>query len=87
MSLRSAAKTLLVLALALPVVLAVLIWVEGLLSGLGDANGAAIVRHVGTACHVAWAVILVGLVIVVGLVVLNEERRESRVKSQEPEED
>ncbi|MEX2316079.1 MAG: hypothetical protein WD669_02935 [Pirellulales bacterium] len=69
---RSATKTLLVLALALPVVQAVLWWVGGLLTSMGDTAGAAIVRHVGTACQVVWAVSLVGLVIVLGLAALNE---------------
>jgi cobalamin biosynthesis protein CbiD len=85
MTLRSAAKSLLVLALALPVMQATLQWVAGLLASMGDAAGAEIVRHIATACQVVWAVGLVGLVIVLALVVLNEESRESRVKSQEPE--
>jgi hypothetical protein len=72
MTLRSAAKTLLVLALALPVVQATLMWVAGLLTSMDDADGAQIVRHVATACQVVWAVGLVGLVIVLALVVLNE---------------
>lgn len=73
MSLRGATKTLLVLALALPVIQAVLVWVGGLLRSMGDAAGAAIVRHVGTACQVLWSLSLVGLVIVLALVVLSEE--------------
>jgi cobalamin biosynthesis protein CbiD len=85
MTLRSAAKSLLVLALALPVMQATLQWVAGLLASMGDAAGAEIVRHIATVCQVVWAVGLVGLVIVLALVVLNEESRESRVKSQEPE--
>ena len=56
MTLRSAVKTLLVLSLALPVVEAVLVWVAGLLRAMGDAAGAAIVGHVGTACQVVWSV-------------------------------
>jgi Mn2+/Fe2+ NRAMP family transporter len=87
MTLRSAAKTLLVLALALPVVQAVLAWVAGLLTGMGDAAGAVIVCHVATTCQVTWAVSLVGLVIVLALVVLNEQSQGSRVESREPEED
>ena len=69
---RSAAKTLLVLSLALPLIQAVLVWVSGLLRAMGDAAGAEIVRHVGTACQVVWTIGLVGLVIVLALVVLNE---------------
>ena len=87
MTLRSAAKTLLVLALALPVVQAVLTWVAGLLASMGDAAGAAIIRQVSTACQVIWAVDLVGLVIVLGLIVLNEEGQGSRVKGRGPEDE
>ena len=72
MTLRTAAKTLLVLSLALPVIQAVLAWVAGLLHAMGDAAGADVVRHVGTACQVAWTGGLVGLVVVLALVVLNE---------------
>jgi hypothetical protein len=72
MTLRSAAKTLLVISLVLPVVQAVLVWVAGLLTAMGDGAGADIVSHVGTACQVAWTVSLVGLVIVLALIVLSE---------------
>jgi hypothetical protein len=75
MTLRAAAKTLLVLALALPVVASVLVWVAGLLRAMGDVAGATVVGYVVTACQVAWLVSLVGLVIVLAIVVL-EERRE-----------
>jgi hypothetical protein len=77
MTLRSAAKILLVLALALPVVQAVLIWVAGLLKGMGDAVGAEILGHVMTVCQVVWAIDLVGLVIVLALLVLNERPDDS----------
>jgi hypothetical protein len=72
MTLRSATKTLLVLGLTLPVVQCVLIWVRGLLTSMGDVEGAAIINHVGTACQVVWSVSLVGLVIVLALIVVNE---------------
>jgi hypothetical protein len=72
MTLRSATKTLLVLALALPVIQCVLIWVRGLVTSMGDQDGGAIIGHVGTACQVVWAVNLVGLVIVLAIHVLNE---------------
>jgi Na+-driven multidrug efflux pump len=71
MTLRSATKTLLVLVLALPVAQIVLIWVRGLLKSMGDAEGSAIIGHVGTVCQVVWAVCLVALVIVSSLIVLN----------------
>ena len=69
---RSATKTLLVLALALPVVHIVLVWVAGLLTGTGDAAGAAIIGRVGLLCQVVWAVSLVGLVILLALATLAE---------------
>lgn len=72
MTLRSATKTLLVLALALPVAQCVLIWVRGLVTSMGDAEGGAIIGHVGTACQVIWSISLVGLVIVLAITVLNE---------------
>jgi hypothetical protein len=71
MTLRSATKSLLVLALALPIVQAVLIWVRGLLASMGDDAGAAIIGHVGTACLVVWSITLVGLLIVLALTSLN----------------
>lgn len=86
MTLRSAAKTLLVLSLALPVVMATLTWVAGLLASMGDASGAQIVRHATTACQVTWAVGLVGLVIVLGLVVVNDDREEKNNGSVSEEE-
>jgi uncharacterized membrane protein YdcZ (DUF606 family) len=82
----NAMRTLLVLAVGLPVVHAVLTFVSGLLGSMGDAGGAAIVRHVGTACLVAWAVSLVGMLILMAIVITNEKSQEPRVKSREPEE-
>lgn len=83
MSLRCATKTLLGLGLALPVVQAVLVWVVALLTSMGDAAGAAIVGHVGTACQVVWSVALVGLVLVLALIELNEQSPNSKDGSQE----
>ncbi len=81
MTLRSATKTLLVLVLALPVAQIVLICVRGLLNSMGDAEGGAIIGHVGTACLVAWSLCFVALVIVLAVVVLNDcptEEQEER---------
>jgi hypothetical protein len=72
MNLRSAARTLLVLTLALPVAQMVLLWVRGLLTSMGDAEGGAIIGHVGTVCQVFWAFSLVGLVIVTAFLILGE---------------
>jgi hypothetical protein len=76
MTLRSATKTLLVLALGLPVVHCVLIWVRGLVASMGDQAGAAFVGHVGTACLAVWSVSLVGLVIVLAIDAINESPSE-----------
>ena len=72
MTLRAAAKTLLVLTLTLPVAQMVLVWARGLLNSMGDPDGSAMLGHVGTACLVLWALGLVGLVIVVAFLVLQE---------------
>jgi hypothetical protein len=74
MTLRTATKTLLVLALALPIIQSVLFWIAGMLVSMGDEPGAAIIRHVSTGCQVVWSVSLVGLVIAVAMLVLNERR-------------
>jgi hypothetical protein len=78
MNLRSATKTLLVLVLALPVAQIVLIWVRGLVTSMGDAEGGAIIGHVGTVCQVTWVLCLVALVIVLSLVVLNDRPPEEQ---------
>ncbi|MEX2309234.1 MAG: hypothetical protein WD738_16660 [Pirellulales bacterium] len=72
MTLRSATKTLLVAALALPAVQAVLFWVRGLLASMGDEQGAAIAGHVSLVCQIAWSISLVGLIILLALIALNE---------------
>jgi hypothetical protein len=72
MTLRTATKVLLTFALGLPVVQAVLTWVAGLLSSMGDQAGAAIIRHVGTGCQVLWTVSIVALVIVLAILNLYE---------------
>ncbi|HEX5472722.1 MAG TPA: hypothetical protein VFW73_12600 [Lacipirellulaceae bacterium] len=72
MTLRSAAKTLLVLAIALPVAQTVLFWVRGMLTSMGDPQGGAVVGYVGTALGIVWLLSLVGLVIVLALVVVCE---------------
>ena len=77
MTLRSATKWLVVLALALPVIQAVLLWVRALLRGMNDAQGAAIIATVSMVCQVVWSVSLVGLLILVAIIVLNEPPREN----------
>jgi len=75
MKLRNAVKTLLVLVLALPMVAAVLVWVNGLLRAMDDAAGATVVRYLAMACQVAWSVCLVGLLVTLALMALGDERR------------
>lgn len=76
MTLRSATRWLLALALGLPVVQAVLLWIRALLASMEDPSGAAIVGHIVTACQVVWSLSLVGLIIVLALIVLNERPEE-----------
>ncbi len=85
MTMRAAARSLLVLAVALPVVAVVLTWAGGLLRTMGDAAGARVVGHVATACQIAWLVSLAGLVIALAFVTVGGKGQESRVESQEPE--
>jgi hypothetical protein len=75
MTLRSATKILLTLALGLPVGQAVLFWVGGLLKSMGDQAGAEILQYVGTGCLVIWLITLVALVITLAIMVLNERRQ------------
>ena len=84
MTMRAAARSLLVLAVALPVVAVALTWAGGLLRTMGDAAGARAVGHVATACQVAWLVSLAGLVIALAFVTVGKSQ-ESRVESQEGE--
>jgi hypothetical protein len=72
MTLRSATKTLLTLAIALPIVGAVLIWVAGLLQSMGDPAGVRILFYVGVVCEIIWSTSLVGLVILLAIITLNE---------------
>jgi hypothetical protein len=85
MTLRSAMKALLGLAVGLPIVQAVLFWVGGLLANMGDAGGAKIIQHVVTVCQVVWAVSVVGLVITLALVVLNERPPENDDETEQTE--
>jgi hypothetical protein len=72
MTLRSATKTLLVLALGLPVVQAVLTWVRGLLAAMGDEAGAAMLGRVMIVGQASWLILLVALLIVLAVLVVTE---------------
>jgi hypothetical protein len=64
MPLRLALKTLLALAIALPILYSTLAGVRYLLVSMGDAAGAAMIDGVGGVCLTLWAVSIIGLVIV-----------------------
>lgn len=83
---KNAIKTLLVFVLALPLVAAVLVWVVGLLRAMGDAAGAAVVGHVGTACYVIWLVSLVGLLVALAAAAVAEPPKELEEDELEPRE-
>ncbi|HEX3601880.1 MAG TPA: hypothetical protein VHU84_17135 [Lacipirellulaceae bacterium] len=72
MPLRTALKSLLTLALALPVIECVLISVRQMLLSMGDQDGAEFIAHLGTTSLVLWAISLVGLVIVLAIAALLE---------------
>ena len=74
MNLRNALKTLLVLVLGLPILLAVLGWVTGLLTAMGDEATAVILGHISTATRVVWLVCLVGAIIVLAMQSLENTR-------------
>lgn len=57
-------RFLLVPALLLPMVLAVLFGLLGLLTSIDDTTGAAVVRYIGWGCVVLWIVTLAALAIV-----------------------
>ena len=64
MTLRTAIRTLLIVAVALPVASLSLRFVATLLAAMEDAPGAAAVRGVATACAATWPLALVGLLLV-----------------------
>jgi hypothetical protein len=76
MTLRLAIRWLVVLVIGLPLVQAVLVWVGGLLSAMGDAAGANVVGRIGTGAGVVWLVSLVGLVVVLGFQAATERGEE-----------
>ena len=72
MNARSATKVLLICVLALPLILAVLGWVDGLLGAMGDTGAARVVQLVGTLCRVLWLVTVVGLVVTLAIQSLDD---------------
>ena len=69
---RTATMLLLAAALILPVVIAVIWGISALLSAMGDHNGGAVLKYVGLACGLLWAIDLICLVVVQGLRTLSD---------------
>ena len=76
MTLRKVIGWLVGLALGLPLGEALLVWVGGLLSAMGDASAAQMLARINVALGVLWLASLVGLVIALGLKAAWEPRRD-----------
>jgi hypothetical protein len=72
MTSRSAVKLLLGFVLGLPILLAVLGWVAGLLRAMEDVVAAEVLRDLSTGFSVLWLVSVVGLVIALAVERLDE---------------
>lgn len=79
MNSRSAIKLLLCFVLGLPVVMAVLYWVVGLLSAMDDNAAATILGHVSTGTGVLWVLAVVGLVIAMAIETLDDDSVEGGI--------
>jgi len=67
MTLRNATKVLLFFVLGLPLMQAVLVWVEGLLTAMGDKSAATVVSYIVTIDGALWLVALVGMVVILAI--------------------
>jgi hypothetical protein len=67
MTLRNATKILLFLVLGLPLLQAVLMWVESLLTAMGDEAATVVVSHIVTIAGGLWLVALVGMVVILAI--------------------
>ncbi len=76
MTSRSAVKLLLGFVLGLPILLAVLGWVAGLLTAMEDVAAAEVLRDLSTGFSVLWLVSVVGLVIALAVERLDESGEE-----------
>ena len=76
MTSRSAVKLLLGFVLGLPILLAVLGWVGGLLRAMEDTVAAEVLRDLSTGFSVLWLVSVVGLVIALAVERLDESGEE-----------
>ena len=67
MTLRNATKVMLFLVLGLPLLQAVLMWVESLLTAMGDEAATVVVSHIITTAGGLWLVALVGMVVILAI--------------------
>ncbi len=72
MTSRSAVKILLGFVLGLPILLAVLGWVTGLLTAMEDTTAAGVLHDLSTGFSVLWLVSVVGLIIAMAVETLDE---------------
>ncbi len=72
MNSRSAVKLLLVLVLGLPVMMAVLGWVAGLLTAMEDATASIVLKQFSLGASVLWLLCVVGLVVAMAVESLDE---------------
>ncbi len=76
MTSRTIVKLLLSFVLVLPVLLATLGWVAGLLKAMEDQAAAGVLHSLSTGISVLWIVTVVGLVIALAVESLDEPREE-----------
>ena len=74
MTIRSAIRLLLGLAIGLPVLQTLLFWVSGLLTAMGDEAAANFLQRVNLGAAVLWLVSLVGLIVLLGVLAAGDPR-------------
>jgi hypothetical protein len=72
MTIRTALKLLLGLALGLPLLQTLLFWVAGLLGAMGDAAAATFLGRMNVGVGVLWLASIVGLVVLLAMKAVNE---------------
>lgn len=76
MTSRAAIKILLGLVLGLPILQAVFLWVDGLLTAMGDNATSNVLNSINMGTRIVWLVCLVGLVITLSVQTLEEPRED-----------
>ena len=72
MTFRLLLKTLLVSAIALPIIQSVLVGLRSILRSMGDEDGATFISYLSNVCLAAWLVTMAGLGVVTAAVVIVE---------------